>query len=251
MELCIEGITKKYDQKSVLENITHTFPAGSITGILGENGAGKTTLLRIISGITRPDAGRVRVENQDITGIVFPRMGVLLGGEVGLYQHLTAYENIEYFAHLHGIYGLPCMEKINYYAEQFHLLPYLRMPVKKLSRGNKQKTAIIRSIIHDPSILLFDEPELGLDFEASHIICQHILSSARGGKVVLYSSHSIGNILSLCQDAIVLHEGQLVQAFDVGDVQKRYSMSEAYHYIRQTVSAASKKQSCHVHEVRR
>ena len=169
----IIDISKKFNTTDALIGVSFDVHEGEILGLLGENGAGKSTLLRIISTMLHPTSGTAVVNGYDI--IKNPKevrktVGILFGSEVGLYERLTARENIEYFAQLNGMNKNDSDKRINYLIERFSFADYADKQVGTFSKGMKQKVSIARSIVHDPSVMLFDEPESGLDFKAARIV---------------------------------------------------------------------------------
>ncbi len=233
----INHIKKLFGNTEALKDVTMQIIPGRVTGILGQNGAGKTTLLRIVSGLLNPDAGTVLMDDQPVRQA---DIGLLMGGDVGLYQKLTARENILFFADLHGIDEKTANMRLEKLSEFFSLSPYLDKLAGELSRGTRQKVSIIRSVVHNPKVILFDEPETGLDFEAAHKISLFLTESAQEGKVILYSSHSVGNILASCSDAYVLHLGRVIDYCDVESIQRDYTSAQAQEMIYRMVCVRNK-----------
>jgi len=235
----IKHISKSFGKITALDDICLNINAGMVTGILGQNGAGKTTLLRIVSGLLTPDSGTVLLDQEPVKQ---ENIGLLMGGDVGLYQKLTARENIMYFADLHGMNKKVASERLEKMAELFSLTAHLDQQAGELSRGTRQKVSIIRAVIHDPMMILFDEPETGLDFEAAHKITLFLTESAQNGKTVLYSSHSVGNILASCTDAYVLHLGKVIDYCNVEQIQQKYTSAQAQDMIYRMVCVPNNEQ---------
>ena len=169
----ILGITKKFKDMEVLKGIELKVKDGEILGLLGENGAGKSTLLRIISTMLKPSSGTAKINGFDLISEpekVRKNIGILFGSEVGLYERLTPRENLEYFASLSDMTKEEVISRVNFLIEKFEIKKYSERPVGELSKGMKQKVAIARSIVHNPSVMLFDEPDSGLDFKASRTV---------------------------------------------------------------------------------
>lgn len=177
---------------------------------MGENGAGKTTLIRIISTILKPDSGTCRIKNfcsVNNPEQVRKNIGLLQGGEAGLYDRLTAYENIEYFGLLHKIDRETIKKRISMFSEILDMEDFLNRKSGVFSKGMKQKTAVARSLIHDPEVIILDEPTSGLDLGASKKVQDFILFMKNSGKSILFSSHSMQEILKTADNLIIMHKG--------------------------------------------
>lgn len=225
----IIDISKKFNTTDALSGVSFDVHEGEILGLLGENGAGKSTLLRIISTMLRPTSGTAVVNGYDI--IKNPKevrktVGILFGSEVGLYERLTARENIEYFAQLNGMAKNDSDKRINYLIERFSFADYADKQVGTFSKGMKQKVAIARSIVHDPSVMLFDEPESGLDFKAAKIVFDFMETCKSEGKSIIFSSHSMESIKNYSDNMVVLHKGKVVKSFDVKEYRDKYTDRE-------------------------
>ena len=175
----INEVTKQFKDKqkyvTALKHVTFEVKKGEVVGLLGENGAGKTTLLRTIATLLTPTEGNVLVGVYDTVknpNDIKKRMGVLFGGETGLYDRLTARENLEYFATLYGLGKHQTKVRIEDLAKMFGMRDYLDRKVGGFSKGMRQKVAIARTLIHNPDIILFDEPTTGLDITSSNVFRQ-------------------------------------------------------------------------------
>jgi sodium transport system ATP-binding protein len=197
--------------------------AGAILGLLGPNGAGKTTLLRMLSTALKPTAGTASFDGIDVIESpleVRKRIG-FLSDDTGLYGRLTAREMIEYFGKLHGMEHWRLKERIN---ELFALLDMTSFADKRndwLSSGMKQKVSICRTLVHDPEVIIFDEPTTGLDVAAAEAILQFIESCKAEGKTVLFCTHHMHEVDRLCDSAVVLHHGHLCFQGSVEEMRSR------------------------------
>jgi len=210
--LSLIGITKKFpgQMKPAAENITFEVKQGEVAALLGENGAGKTTTLRVISTMLKPDRGTCTVMGHDSVntpGRVREAVGMLLGGETGLYDRLTARENISYFADLHGMSREVQKENIKALAGILGMEDYLDKRCGTFSRGMKQKTAFARALIHNPPVILLDEPTTGLDVSSSKTVRDFIIRCKDEGRTVLFSSHNIDEVKKLADRIIIIHGG--------------------------------------------
>lgn len=210
----IKNLTKTFKNKKAVDSITFNVANGEIVGLLGENGAGKTTTLRMLATILKPTSGtafinghNVIIDGKEVRG----EIGILFGGEVGLYDRLTARENIRYFAKLNGMSDVDADESIEYLAKMLDMTQYLEKRVGKFSRGMKQKVAIARSIVHKPSVMLFDEPTMGLDVSSSRIVQDFILKCKSDGKAIILSSHTMSEEKKLCDRVVVIHKGIIIE----------------------------------------
>lgn len=221
----VKNITKKFKDKLAVENVSFTLNKGEIVGLLGENGAGKTTTLRMISTMLKPTEGRVLVNGFDVAkdqDKVRSQIGILFGGEVGIYDRLTARENIKYFGSLYGIEAHVLDERIDKMGKDLDMMDYMDRRVGKFSRGMKQKVAIARSIVHEPPIMLFDEPSTGLDVTAARIVQDFILKCKQEGKTILFSSHSIKEVEKLCDRVIIINKGKIAEEGTLNELKKKY-----------------------------
>ncbi|MGP7817012.1 ATP-binding cassette domain-containing protein [Niallia sp. 01092] len=213
----IQEVTKKFRDKktsvTALKHVSLTVEKGQTVGLLGENGAGKTTLLRTIATLLQPTEGKVIVAGYATNTRpeeVKKRIGVLFGGETGLYDRLTAKENLVYFAALYGLSKHETKVRIDELAKMFGMKDYLNRKVGGFSKGMRQKVAIARTLIHNPEIILFDEPTTGLDITSSNVFRQLVHQLKREGKTIIFSSHIMEEVSMLCDSVAMMHKGELV-----------------------------------------
>lgn len=222
----VQGLTKKFKKKVVVDNLSFKAEPGEILGLLGENGAGKTTTLRMISTMLQITSGDIKVNGFDVKkepDKVRKEIGILFGGDVGLYDRLTARENIKYFANLYGMSDEEANKKIDELAREFGMIEYINDKVGKFSRGMKQKVSIARSIVHNPSIMLFDEPSTGLDVRSTRGIHNFIKECKAKGKTIVFSSHSMDEVEKLCDKVVIIHKGKLVEYGTIEYLKKKYN----------------------------
>lgn len=222
----IKNLTKKFKKSTVVDNVSFKVNPGEIVGLLGENGAGKTTTLRMISTMLKITSGEAIVNNfsADKEPIkVRNEIGILFGGDVGLYDRLTARENIKYFANLYGMSDKDADVRIDELAKKFNMEEYIDKRVSKFSRGMKQKVSIARSIVHSPSVMLFDEPSTGLDVTAARTIQDFILDCKKENKTILFSSHSMREVEKLCDRVVIINKGKLLEDCSIDDLKEKYN----------------------------
>ncbi|MBC1606534.1 ATP-binding cassette domain-containing protein [Listeria welshimeri] len=213
----VVNVTKKFqDRKKSTTAVDHvSFHVGKerIVGLVGENGAGKTTILRSIATLVSQDEGTISVAGYDTlkqAEEVKNHIGVLFGGGTGLYDRLTARENLLYFG---GLYGLPkhtLKNRIDDLSQRFGMRKELDRTVGGFSRGMRQKVAIARAVIHDPEVILFDEPTTGLDITSANVFRDFTRQLQKEGKTIIFSSHIMDEVRSLSDDLILMHQGQLL-----------------------------------------
>lgn len=213
----IQDVSKKFEDKkksvTALKHISFDVQEGQVVGLLGENGAGKTTLLRSIATLLTPTDGHIEVAGFDTVkdpAEIKKRIGVLFGGETGLYERLTARENLTYFASLYGLSKHETKVRIDDLALKFGMRDYLDRKVGGFSKGMRQKVAIARTLIHNPDIILFDEPTTGLDITSSNVFRQLVHQLKREGKTIVFSSHIMEEVSMLCDSVAMIHKGELI-----------------------------------------
>jgi sodium transport system ATP-binding protein len=209
------GVCKSFPAKKeiVLSDITFSVKKGEVVALVGENGAGKSTLIRILSQILRLDAGSVflnEVSFLENPGYMKQRTATLFSGESSLYDRLSARENIIYHARLNGIPREKYEKELKALIDELSLSNYIDYRVSTFSQGMKQRTAIARTLITDPEFIILDEPSSGLDIIAKESVKAIISRLKNNGKTVLFSSHSLDEIMSCADRIIILHAGRIV-----------------------------------------
>lgn len=220
------GLSKNFKNIKAVDSINFKVDKGEVVGLLGENGAGKTTTLRMIATMLKPTGGAALVNGYDIVkkqSKVRGEIGILFGGEVGLYDRLTARENIKYFAELNGMSKAETDGSIKYLIEILDMKEYIDRKVGKFSRGMKQKVAIARSIVHNPSVMLFDEPTAGLDITAARIVQDFIIKCREDNKAIIFSSHSMSEVERICDRIIIIHKGRILEEGTVEKFKNKYN----------------------------
>lgn len=225
----VENITKQFGTFKAVKDVSFEVEKGEIFGLLGENGAGKTTTLRMLATMLKPTNGTASMAGFDTISEpekVRANIGILFGGETGLYDRLTCEENIAYFGELNDMSKDKIKERIKVLAKTFGMEEYINKRAGKLSKGMKQKVAFARSIIHDPEIMLFDEPTSGLDVSAMRDVHEFIRSCKKEGKTILFSSHTMSEVEKLCDRIAIIHKGELVEKGNIEELKKKYSCND-------------------------
>jgi len=218
--VAVERLEKTLGKNKVLRGISFRAQPGEIFGLLGPNGAGKTTTLRLISTLLSPDSGTVEVLGFDTRKApeeVRRRIGVVTA-DIGVYPRLSARENITYFARLSEVRDSELKRRVDAVIERLDIHSFADQRAESLSSGQKQKLAIARAIVHDPSVLMFDEPTSNLDVLASREVREFMVESKDRGKCVIFSTHVLHDAERLCDRITILHEGQVVASGPTAEV---------------------------------
>jgi sodium transport system ATP-binding protein len=215
---------RKRGEIRAVDGVSFTCRPGQVYGLLGANGAGKTTTLRLLATLLRPTAGSARVAGFDIaTEPERVRASVgFLATSTALYGRLTARETITYFGRLNGLSAEVIAARITQLAEELEMQEFLDRRVEKYSTGMKQKTSIARTVVHDPAVLVFDEPTVGLDVMAARAIVRFVRRCRDRGRTVVYSTHVMSEVGKLCDIVGIIHHGRLVAEGTLAQLQERY-----------------------------
>lgn len=193
-----------------VQNVSLRCETGQVLGLLGPNGAGKTTTLRMLSTALTPDSGSIMIEGTDVisTPLLARKKIGFLSGSTGLYGRLTGRENIAYFGQLHGMSDSKIKTKINELADALDLHSFLDRKCENFSTGMKQKTAIARTVVHDPQVVILDEPTTGLDIMAAQTVLNFIRGLKEKGVPVIFSTHHLDEVAELCDRVAVINQGK-------------------------------------------
>lgn len=224
------GLFKRGGKRTVVavDHLDLQAPDGVITGLLGPNGAGKTTSLRMLAGLFKPDQGSIQVDEIDVLQqprAALARMGVL-GDAHGLYPRLSARENIVYYARLQGMETDQAQARAEALADLLDMRGILERRADGFSQGERMKTALARSLVHDPANIVLDEPTNGLDVVATRAlreVLRHLRSPAGGAKCIVFSSHIMQEVEQLCDQVVVMSQGRSVATGTVAELQARTS----------------------------
>lgn len=231
----VRGLSKYFKDVKAVDNISFSVNSGEIVGLLGENGAGKTTALRMIATMLKPTSGTAEINGFDLImepAMVRSQIGILFGGEIGLYDRLTARENIKYFADLNHMDPQRANDNIEKLAKLLDMEEYMDRRVGKFSRGMKQKVAIARAIVHNPNVMLFDEPTTGLDVTSSKIVQDFIMQCQKENKAIIFSSHSMQEVERLCNRIIIIHKGKIVENGTIENLKSKYGSNLEEVFMR-------------------
>jgi len=227
------GLTKTFRDKKrgeihAVEDVSFTCQPGQIYGLLGANGAGKTTTLRLLATLLQPTRGTALVANLSVidqAAEVRARVG-FLATSTALYGRLTARETLTYFGRLNGLAHAEISRRTQKLADDLDMHAFLDRRVDTFSTGMKQKTSIARTLIHDPAVIIFDEPTLGLDVMASRTILRFVRDCRARGKTVIYSTHIMSEVEKLCDTIGIIHDGRLMAEGTLAELQVRFGEQE-------------------------
>lgn len=216
----IQHIFKRYRSVHALEDFSLEIPQGAVFGLIGPNGAGKTTLLRILSALIPPTSGKVWFDNEEVTQspATIQRKVGYMPDFFGVYSDLTSEEYLEFYAGIHGISQRKSLQVVSDLLELVDLTSKRNALVETLSRGMQQRLCLARALIHDPDVLLLDEPASGLDPRA-RVEFRELLRTLQGmGKTIVISSHILLELAEMCSDIAIIRAGQLVMAGNVEQI---------------------------------
>jgi ABC-2 type transport system ATP-binding protein len=205
----VDGLSKSYGEVRALNDVSFEVPAGELFGFVGSNGAGKTTAMRIMLGVLRPDAGEVRWNGRPVDLNVRRHIGYM-PEERGLYPRMKVGEQLIYLARLHGVSAARAREAMEHWTEVLGVAGRRDDAVEKLSLGNQQRVQLASALIHDPQILVLDEPFSGLDPVAVDVMSGVLRSQAERGVPVIFSSHQLDLVERLCDRVGIVSSGRLV-----------------------------------------
>ncbi|MFA6908661.1 MAG: ATP-binding cassette domain-containing protein [Patescibacteria group bacterium] len=210
--LSVKNLTKTFDGITAVDDASFEARGGEIFGLLGPNGAGKTTTIRLIATVLTPTSGTATVGGFDVltqAQDVRKHVGILTA-DIGLYDRFTARENLRYFGKLYSLEGAPLEKRIDDLIEIMDMKRFADRRAGQFSTGMKQKVAIARSIIHDPDVVIFDEPTAGLDVLASQTVIAYMLHAREQGKLVVLSTHDMAHAQQLCDRVAIMHRSKIV-----------------------------------------
>lgn len=206
-----QNLTKYFEDFRAVNSISFEVNEGEIYGLLGPNGAGKTTTLRMLSGILKPTQGSVKITNIDIQQNKIEALKNLgfLTGDTGLYERLNAEEMIRYFGELSEVPEDILNQRVSELIETFEISEFKHKLCGKLSTGQKQRVSLARTLIHDPKVIILDEPTTGLDIIASELILSFIQKAKSQGKGIIFSTHNLSEVERLCDRIGIIHKGEM------------------------------------------
>ena len=216
-----ENVSKAYAGHVAIENISITVPTGSIFGLLGPNGAGKTTFIRIINQITGPDTGQLWFDGQRLEEKHLGLIGYL-PEERGLYKKMKVGEQALYLCQLKGLSKKVALERLKYWFEKFGIQAWWNKKVEELSKGMAQKVQFIVTVLHEPKLLILDEPFSGFDPINTNLIKAEILELKKKGTTIIFSTHNMASVEELCDHIALINNSKVILEGDVKEVRNRF-----------------------------
>ena len=219
--LVANNVTKKFGNQIALNNVSLAIPKNSIYGLLGPNGAGKTTLIRIINQITFPDSGEVIFDGELLQPHHIASIGYL-PEERGLYKSMKVGEQALYLAQLKGLSKSDAKQKLKYWFDKFEIGDWWNRKIQELSKGMAQKIQFIVTVLHEPKLLIFDEPFSGFDPINANIIKDEIIKLKEKGTSIIFSTHRMESVEELCEYIALLHNAEKILDGRLVDIKKQY-----------------------------
>lgn len=219
--LKIENVTKSFANHVALDDVSLSIPEGSIYGLLGPNGAGKTTLLRIINRITAPDCGRVLFDGKEITAEDVYNIGYM-PEERGLYKKMKVGEQAIFFARLKGMSSKDATEKLKAWFKKFEIEDWWNKSIGELSKGMAQKIQFITTVLHEPKLLIFDEPFSGFDPINANLLKSEILALRDKGTTIIFSTHNMSSVEEVCDHITLIDKAKNILSGNVNDIRHKH-----------------------------
>lgn len=219
--LKLDNVVKRYEGHTAVDHVSFEVPKGSIFGLLGPNGAGKTSLIRIITTITGADEGTVYLDGQKISSDAPSHIGYM-PEERGLYKKMKVGAHLMYLAQLKGLSKTKSKEQIDYWFEKFNIVDWWDKKVEELSKGMQQKIQFIATVIHQPKLLILDEPFSGLDPINTNLIKAEIDEMHRNGTSIIFSTHRMEQVEEVCEHIVLIDNGKKILEGQVGQIKDQF-----------------------------
>ncbi len=217
----VKNVVKQYGDYTALNNVSLQVPKGSIYGLLGPNGAGKTSLIRIINQITMPDSGEVFLDGEKLNPKHIAHIGYM-PEERGLYKTMKVGEQALYLAQLKGLSKKEAKDQLDYWFEKLEIKGWWNKKIQELSKGMAQKIQFVVTVLHQPKLLIFDEPFSGFDPVNANLIKDEILGLRDKGATIIFSTHRMESVEELCDDIALIHKSNKLIEGRLHDVKKQY-----------------------------
>jgi ABC-2 type transport system ATP-binding protein len=217
----LAGVTKAYENKVAVSNLSLSIEAGQIFGLLGPNGAGKTSSIRMMMGITMPDSGQVNLFDKPFERQSLERVGYL-PEERGLYKKMKVLDQLVFFGCLHGLSAEEARQRADAWAKRMEIADALQKKTEELSKGMQQKIQFIATLLHSPGLIVMDEPFSGLDPVNAVLVERTLLELKDQGKVILFSTHRMDQVEKLCDSICLINNGKAVLAGNLREIKSRY-----------------------------
>ena len=219
--LSIRNIVKQYANHRALDDVSMEIEKGQIFGLLGPNGAGKTSLIRIINQITAPDAGEIFINGEKLNPSHISQIGYL-PEERGLYKKMEIGEQMLYLARLKGLSKADAIKRIKFWFEKMEMQTWWNKKVEDLSKGMQQKVQFVATVVHEPQLIILDEPFSGFDPINAEIITREILELNKNGATIIFSTHRMESVEQLCDNIALIHKGHKILDGSVRQIKNSY-----------------------------
>ena len=219
--LRVEHVTKRFADHTALDDVSVSVPRGAVYGLLGPNGAGKTTLIRVVNRITAPDSGRIFLGDKEITTEDVRRIGYL-PEERGLYKKMKVGEQAVFFARLKGLSRAEAVARLKVWFRKFGIEEWWDKKIEELSKGMAQKVQFIVTVLHEPDLLIFDEPFSGFDPVNANLLKEEILSLRDRGATVILSTHNMASVEEVCDHITLINKSKNILSGRVDDIRHRH-----------------------------
>ena len=220
-QLSLSHIEKKYGDYTASGDVSFNIQKGQIFGLLGPNGAGKTTLIRMITRITFPDSGTILFGGERLNESHTARIGYM-PEERGLYKTMKVYEHLIYLARLKDLSSSEAEKKVNYWLDKFEISAWKQKKIEELSKGMAQKVQFIATVLHDPDLLILDEPFSGLDPINARLIEDEIYALRQQGKTIIFSTHRMEQVEGICDEIVLIDKGHKILEGKVSELKQRF-----------------------------
>ena len=244
----VQNVVKKYGEKTALSNVSLSIPQGSIFGLLGPNGAGKTSLIRIINQITYPDSGQIILDGEKLKPEHVKHIGYM-PEERGLYKSMKVGEQALYLAQLKGLDKATAKKQLQYWFEKLEIQDWWNKKIQELSKGMAQKIQFVVTVLHQPKLLIFDEPFSGFDPVNANIIKDEILELKEKGSTIIFSTHRMESVEEMCDEIALIHKSEKLIDGKLADVKKQFR-TNTYQIGIKTANEEALRQSLHTFEVK-
>lgn len=219
----VQHVSKHYRAHTALDDVSLTIERGRVFGLLGPNGAGKTTLIRMINNIIKPDSGTILFDGKPLSASDVARIGYL-PEERGLYRKMKVGEHAIYLARLKGLSSSEAKRRLESWFEKFGIMPWWDKRVEELSKGMQQKVQFVCTVLHEPELLIFDEPFSGFDPVNAELLKSEIIALRERGSTLIFSTHNMQSVEELCDDIALINQSHLVLSGSVTEVRARYRL---------------------------
>ena len=226
----LQQIRKLYDTKVAVEGLSLTIEAGSMFGLLGPNGSGKSSSIRMMIGITRPDSGAIRLFDRPFERAALTRIGYL-PEERGLYKKMKVVDQLVFLGQLHGLDAATAFKRAHAWCERLQIAEAIGKKTEELSKGMQQKIQFIAALLHEPELIIMDEPFSGLDPVNAALLMDTLLDQRKQGRAILFSTHRMDQVEKFCDEIALIYKGKLVLEGGMREIKSRYPANRVHMHF--------------------